>query len=226
MKKIYALLFLGLFISVNVNAQSLLPNKYGIKVGINSANVVSTPLEGVKNIENTSKIGIAGGFYSEFPVNDKWYINPEILYSQMGSSFDYAFTHDYSVNDRQEYNTTNDLAFTYVELNPTVSYKANHKFSLNIGPSVSYLISSDYTYTTSPEHIDAELIDGKIKEESLDVGLNFGVSFYFTENFLLNARTTTGFMTVGEVQRPIDQDDNPAFSIKNRKLFFSLAYLF
>ena len=74
MKKIILLTLI--ISSLGINAQSLLPIKYGIKVGVNIANITSTPNEGVKNIDNTALIGIAGGFYMEIALNDKWYINP------------------------------------------------------------------------------------------------------------------------------------------------------
>jgi len=226
MKNIFLFIFITFLISISINAQSLLPNKWGIKVGVNIANVNSVSIEGVQNIDNSSKIGISGGFYSEFPLNDRWYINPEILYSQKGTSFNYDFTHDYDINSRQDYNTKNDLSFTYIELNPIVSFKANHKFALNIGPSAAYLIANEYTYTPSPAHLDNDLPDGEIDDESLDIGLNCGLSYYFTDNFLINGRVTTGFMKITDVIRPIDDDNIPAFSLKNRKFSFFLAYLF
>ena len=103
-----------LFISSNLglNAQSLLPIKYGLKVGLNVASIISTPEEGVKNLEKSSNIGISGGFYMEIPLNDIWYINPEIVYSQKGGSFNYEYTQDYNINHRQEYSTTNKLPIT------------------------------------------------------------------------------------------------------------------
>ena len=101
--------------------------------------LISTPIEGVRN-DNSSQMGIAAGFIVHIPLSDKWFINPEVLYSQKGASFNYAFTHDYELNQRDEYKTTNPLTLSYVELNPTISYKATDKLALNFGPSVSFLI--------------------------------------------------------------------------------------
>ena len=102
--------------SIGVNAQSLLPIKYGIKIGGNIANISSTPNDGVKNIDHTALIGVAGGFYMEIAINDKWYINPEVLYAQKGASFDYDFTHDYDFNQGEidEHNTTNEIKLAYI----------------------------------------------------------------------------------------------------------------
>ena len=152
MKKLASILVLAFF-TIAVSAQSLIPIKYGIKVGTNISNIISTPNEGVTNIETSSQIGISGGFYMEIALNDKWYINPELLYVQKGASFNYDYKHKWdsislnNVNNLDEYATTNSLKLAYVELNPTISYKASDKLALNFGPSVSFLISEDYTFT-------------------------------------------------------------------------------
>jgi long-subunit fatty acid transport protein len=236
MKNIITLTFIAL-VSLGVNAQSLLPTKYGIKVGANIANIISTPNNGVENIDNTSLIGLAGGFYMEIALNDKWYINPEVVYAQKGASFDYDFIHDYDVNHRDEHNTTNELKLSYVELNPTISYKTPYKVALNFGPSVSYLIQSDYipneTHTSTSEVTNHELLEESIyTEESLDVGLNLGISYYLNEDFLIDGKVSTGFMKIGQVSQEIYTGDasnearSHVFELKNRNIVFSIAYLF
>ena len=69
-------------LSVNLNAQGLLPIRYGVKAGANFANITSTSNEGMPNTENSVMMGVAGGFYMEIPLSDKFYINPELIYSQ------------------------------------------------------------------------------------------------------------------------------------------------
>ena len=148
MKKVLSTLAL-VFLTITISAQSLIPMKYGIKVGANISNIISSSNEGVKNIDNSSLVGIVGGFYMEIALNDKWYINPELMFTQKGASFDYEFMHDYELNkgERDEHNVKNDLKLAYIVLNPTISYKTNSKLSLNFGPSVSFLIQSNYTFT-------------------------------------------------------------------------------
>ena len=239
MKKIILLTLI--ISSIGVNGQSLLPIKYGIKVGANIANISSTPNEGVKNIDHTALIGVAGGFYMEIAIDDKWYINPEVVYAQKGASFDYDFIHDYSdisvidTNRRDKHSTTNKLKLAYIELNPTISYKTSCKIALNFGPSVSFLIQSDYipSETNTSEITGHEVLEESIyTEESLDVGLNLGFSYYVSENFLIDAKVNTGFMNLGEVSQETHTGitDNEAksnvFELKNKGIIFSLAYLF
>ncbi len=236
MKKITTLTYIAL-LSLGLNAQSLLPIKFGIKAGSNITNITSTPNEGTKNIETTELIGVAGGFYVEIPLNNKWYINPEIVYSQKGADFTYSYTHDYGVNQRDLHTTSHELKLAYVELNPNISYKHSTKLSLNFGPSLSYLLSSDYNILTDNGEDDADILhevlpEGIYEEEALDIGINLGISYYLTDNFLLDMRSNTGLMSIGEVSKTIYTGDNEnlpksnVYNLKNKGVVLSIAYLF
>ena len=242
MKKIILLLIITL-IGIGVNAQSLLPTRYGVKVGLNIANITSTPNEGVKNIETTPLLGISGGFYMEIALNDKWYINPELLYVQKGASFNYDYMHKWdsialnNLNNLDEYATTNSLKLAYVELNPTISFKASDKLALNFGPSVSFLISEDYTFnekiiSDTPPLNSVEPKPGTYEAEALDIGLNLTISYHITESFLVDAKVNTGFMKVVTVNKitSIEEHGNEKneyiFELNNRALVLSFAYLF
>jgi long-subunit fatty acid transport protein len=239
MKKLASILTL-VFLTIATSAQSLIPVKYGIKAGLNFSNLNITPaIDGVKPTDNSLQMGIAAGFIVHIPLSDKWFINPEVLYSQKGASFNYAFTHDYELNQRDEYKTTNQLTLSYVELNPTISYKANDKLALNFGPSVSFLIGEKYDYTQDPvrditntAHI---LTDGLVETASLDVGLNLGVSYFFTEHFFIDTRVYTGLMEAATATQPYEifivngsqlYTPDPAYTLKNRSIVFSISYLF
>ena len=238
MKKIASILALVL-LTIASSAQSLIPIKYGIKAGLNFSSLNISSIQGVQPADNSSKIGIAAGFIVHIPLSDKWFVNPEVLYSQKGASFNYAFTHDYELNQRDEYKTTNQLTLSYVELNPTISYKATDKLALNFGPSVSFLIGEKYVYTQDPAGFFSNtthvLTDGLVETASLDVGLNLGVSYFFTEHFFVETRVYTGFMEVTTATQPFEifivngaqiYTPDPAYTLKNRAIVLSIAYLF
>jgi long-subunit fatty acid transport protein len=239
MKKIASILVIS-FLTIATSAQSLIPMKYGIKFGANISNIISTPNEGVKNIETSSQIGIAGGFYMEIALNDKWYINPELIYSQKGASFTYEYTHDYDPNQSDVHNTSNELKLAYVEVNPTISYKATDKLALNFGPSVSFILTPDYTLTDKGQNDNlsshSELPDGTYEEETIDVGVNLGISYYLTENFLIDSRVNSSLMKAGTISKVTNSGfvngtitNTPEiniYEIKNSVISFSIAYLF
>ena len=239
MKKIILLTLI--ISSLVVNAQSLIPTKFGLKVGLNMANLNITPTDGVTPTENSTQMGIAAGICIQIPLSDKWYINPEVLYSQKGGSFNYNFTHDYPDNQRAEYATTNTLVLSYIELNPTFSFKASDKIALNFGPSVSYLIS-DADYTITDELISGiagsngnSLWPGSYESTELDIALNIGISYFITEDLLIDTRVSTGFLEVGTINIPYQLNLNSSgnqivpdaeYLLKNRAIVISFAYLF
>ena len=238
MKKIISILAL-IFLTIASSAQSLIPIKYGIKTGLNFSNLNISSIEGVKPTDNSSQMGIAAGFIIHIPLSDEWFIKPEVLYSQKGASFNYAFTHDYELNQRDEYKTTNKVTLSYVELNPTISYKATDKLALNFGPSVSFLIGEKYVYTQDPARNITNttniLTDGLVETASLDLGLNLSISYFFTEHFFVDSRVYTGFIEVASATQPYEifivngskfYTPEPAFTLKNRAIVLSLAYLF
>ena len=239
MKKTLSILALAFF-TIASSAQSLIPIKYGIKAGLNFTNLnITSVIDGVQPTDNSSQIDFAAGFIVHIPLSDEWFIKPELLYSQKGGSFNYAFTHDYESNQRDAYKTTNQLTLSYVELNPTISYKATDKLALNFGPSVSFLIGEKYNYTKDTEgetnNTTHVLTDGLLETESLDLGLNLGVSYFFTEHFFVDTRVYTGFQKVATATQPYEiiivngtqiDTPEPAYNLKNRSIVLSIAYLF
>lgn len=236
MKKITILTFFTLLSLGWLSAQSLLPIRYGIKVGTNIANINSTPNDGVKNIENSSLTGISGGFYMEIPLNDKWYINPEIIYTQKGSFFTYEYIHDYNVNQRDLHKSSNELKLSYVEINPAMSYKASSKLSLNLGPSISYQVTQDYKTSDIAEDEGIPLHEilpaGKYQENAIDCGLNIGISYYLSEDILIDGKINTSFISAGKISKLVytGSSENPEksniYDIKNSGIAFTISYLF
>tara|TARA_B110000967_G_scaffold193095_1_gene220299 strand:+ start:5489 stop:6205 length:717 start_codon:yes stop_codon:yes gene_type:complete len=237
MKKIASILVLA-FITISISAQSLIPIKFGIKVGTNISNITSIPNKGVKNIEKSAINGIAGGFYVEVAINDKWYLNPELVYSQKGASFTYEYTHNYDVNQSDVHNTLNELKLPYIEFNPTISYKATDKLALNFGPSFSFILTPEYNViydngqNVSP-HPDLPV--GAYKEETIDFGLNLGFSYYLSEKILINSSVNTSFLKAGTISKltntglvngsQVNDPETNTYEIKNNVISFSFAYL-
>lgn len=236
------ILLLTLIISsIGVNSQSLIPTKFGLTLGLNIADLHITPTDGVTPTENLPQMGISSGICLYIPLSDKWYIIPEVLYSQKKGSFNYNFTHDYQYNQRAEYITNNQLVLSYIEFNPSFSFKSSDKIALNFGPSVSYLISdADYTTTkklnNGIEGINENfLLPGSYESTELDIALNVGISYFITEELFIESRVSTGFLDVGTINIPyqvnLDESGNqiipdPEYSVKNRAIVFSLVYLF
>ena len=233
MKKIVAILALVL-LTIGSSAQSLIPVKFGIKAGLNFSSLNISSIEGVKPSDNSIQTGVVVGLTALIPFSDKWFINPEILYSQKGATFNYEFTHDYELNQRDVYKTANKLTLSYVELNPIISFKATDKLALNFGPSIALLIGEKYVYNQDPtrdvSNITNILSEGLVEVESLDVGLNLGISYFFTEYFFVDTRVCTGIIEVANATQPQEFINNvineKAYTLKNKSIVLSISYLF
>ena len=91
MKK--TILFFSIFLFCNnINSQSLLANKYGFIIGVNTSEWISNNQEGVKNITSDISFNMSGGFYMQIALTDKWNIAPNLLYTQKGISFEWYQT--------------------------------------------------------------------------------------------------------------------------------------
>ena len=237
MKKTILFISISLLLICSINAQSLLANKYGVIFGANTTDWLSNNQEGIKNIKSDIDFNISGGFYMQIALSDKWYISPTLLYTQKGASFEYNYTVDYPVNQRDEYATTNLISLSYVDLLPKISYSISSKFSVNIAPTVSFLINSDYTYnefiineldeSTAP----VELVPGIFNEESLLLGISLGYAYQLSDNLAIDARIFRQLGVnprySGEVRRPIELlSDDPSFIVQDETLTISILYSF
>tara|TARA_B100000963_G_scaffold160116_1_gene139267 strand:- start:6430 stop:7137 length:708 start_codon:yes stop_codon:yes gene_type:complete len=235
MKKI--ILPLLMIFAFVLDAQSLLPTKYGLKVGVNISDFNSTSNDGVDKIKTDQSYGISGGFYMEIPLNDKWYLNPSLLYAQKGTTFDYNYIHDYNINNREERSSNNDLMLTYLELSPMITYKTPYKIALNFGPSFGYQISYEFNIVNDIGEDDGEsfheiLPDAEYQEELIDLGLDVGLSYYLTDNLILNTNVNTGFLEIGNISKvtytgTVNNDSRSnIYKLKNKVISFSVSYLF
>ena len=235
--KIYICFFIILS-SFSLNAQSLLPIKYGIKIGASMSNFLSEPNNSVENIKSSPEISYAAGLVIAIPINEKWEIIPEFIYTQKSASFTYNYTHNYNINSRDQYLSDNTISITYVEFNPIISYKTNDKIALNFGPSLSFLIQEDFTFK---EKLTSEILASSSLEllqspeftsESIDIGLNLGASYSLFDNIKIDTKFNFGLVSAGEIIKEIYTGSfgNPQkfniFNLKNSSTVLSILYLF
>ncbi|MDP5201195.1 porin family protein [Flavobacterium sp. DG2-3] len=176
------------------NAQS---TRFGIKGGLNISNVVGGDVE-----DNKSLVGFHVGGFAEIHVVEKFFIQPELLYSAQGAKFDGPFGAD------------GDLKLNYLNI-PVLAkyYVVDNKFSVEAGPQLGILLSAK-----------AEGEDVKDFTRSTDFGFNLGAGYNFTENFSVGLRYTIGLSPITD--NDIDDSEEYYDSAKNSNLQLSLAYKF
>ncbi len=187
------------------NAQE---TKFGIKGGVNFANLAG-------DIEdNSSLIGFNVGGLVEIKVSDKFFIQPELLFSAQGAKEEYSETFNGTT-----INYDSKLNLSYLNIPVMAKFYVADKFSLEAGPQVGFLLSAkanseatDGTNSSSSEE------DVKDSFESTDFGFNFGAGYDFTTNLSAGVRYNLGLSNIAK--------DSGNDEIKNTVLSVSLAYKF
>jgi len=176
------------------NAQQ---TRFGIKGGLNMSTVVGGDVDNTKSL-----VGFHVGGFAEIHVVEKFFIQPELLFSTQGTKFDGPFGEDY------------DTKLNYLNI-PVLAkyYIVDKKFSVEAGPQLGILLSAK---------VDGE--DIKDFTRSVDLGFNIGAGYNFTDNLSIGLRYTLGLSPLSD--KDIDNEDDYYDSAKNSNLALSLAYKF
>ncbi|WP_136668743.1 porin family protein [Flavobacterium sp. H122] len=162
------------------NAQE---TKFGVKAGLNLADWSGDDADGID-----SKVGFHVGGFAEIKLNDKFALQPELLYSAQGGKADGG---TYNVD--------------YINIPVMAKFYATEKFSVEAGPQVGFLVSAK----AKPDSGDD--IDIKDELKSTDFGVNLGLGYNFTDNISAGLRYNLGLSQV------VDADDvdvkNNVFSL-------------
>lgn len=156
-----ALFAIGL---LNVNAQSV---KFGVKGGVNFATLRGD------NLDVDNRTGFHFGGVVELKVADKFSVQPELLFTQLGTS-----------------GTQGDLKTSYISLPVMAKYYVFEGFAIELGPQASFLVDDEL-----------ELNNGTITDvdiEDFDFGLNFGFGYNFNNGIFFQTRYTLGITAVQE----------------------------
>ncbi len=176
------------------NAQS---TRFGVKGGLNLSTVVGGEVENTKSL-----VGFHVGGLAEIHIVEKFYIQPELLFSAQGTKVDGPFGGD------------SDVKLNYLNI-PVVAkyYIVDKKFNVEAGPQLGVLLSAK---------ADGE--DIKDFTRSVDFGFNIGAGYSFTDNLSIGLRYTIGLSPLSD--EDIDNSDDYYDSAKNSNLQLSLAYKF
>ncbi|CAM3703928.1 porin family protein [Flavobacterium chungbukense] len=175
------------------NAQE---TRFGVKGGLNLSTVVGGDVENTKSL-----VGFHVGGFAEIHIVEKFYIQPELLFSAQGTKFDGPFE-------------DGDVKLNYLNI-PVVAkyYIVDKKFNVEAGPQLGVLLSAK-----------AEGEDIKDFTRSVDFGFNIGAGYSFTDNLSVGLRYTIGLSPISD--NDIDNSDDYYNSAKNSNLQLSLAYKF
>jgi hypothetical protein len=162
---------------------------FGAKAGVNVAKLIGDVPD------NESLIGFNAGLFAEITLADSFYIQPELFYSTQGGTFDFPII------------GSTDLKLNYINLPIMFKYDVANRFYLEAGPQVGFLVAADLGD-----------LDVKDSYETTDFGVNFGLSYGFTEKIFAQARYNIGMTNIVK--------DNGDDKVSNAVMSFSLGYKF
>ena len=163
MKRVLILAISVLFAGA-VNAQT-----FGIKGGANFANIIKT---GDEDFNTEFKTGFNAGIFMEIPIVSSFSFAPELMFSQKG----YKTSGNSLLFGPNEYSVTTN----FIELPILAKINATNKFSIVLGPQVSFL-----TATTEKFVQGSDNYKNTIREENDNLkkslfggvgGVNIGLS--------------------------------------------------
>jgi hypothetical protein len=173
------------------NAQDV---RFGAKVGFNFSTI-----NGLEDAE--TKLGLGLGGFAEIKLNEKFAIQPELMYSMLGAK-------------GKASNETVELG--YVVIPVMAKYYVADKFSLEAGPQIGFLAFAKMASYDSNQTIDVKDLFNKT-----DFGMNFGGNYDFANNFSAGLRYTAGLTETFK-----SEYKDSGLKGKNSNIALTVAYKF
>lgn len=230
MKKLLLLLFIS-SIYLTSKSQNLSVPHYGIKVGVNYSTLNFTQYnflffglaertDGYAKPTTTYTSQIKAGAYIDLKLSENWHLCNTLSFSSMGAVTNLDQT--WETDTVRTYGSKEETyLIDYITLDPTFEYYVNDWFTLNVGPSVSYLITNNIKKVVTEEGAERiqDAYDGEIIEiNNIDAGLNIGTSVYLTKHLDIELNLYIGMNGLE------NQDDGYNKTLQSTSL--SLGYTF
>ncbi|MBK9730394.1 MAG: OmpA family protein [Chitinophagaceae bacterium] len=200
-----------LVLGVRVFAQSATGVPYiGLKVAANySMNSFSNP--SLADYSSNGKWGFAGGLFYNIPISGKFSIQPELLYSQMGSKLE-------STVDAGN-NAT--LELDYASIPFLVKFSPIDPLAIFAGPQFDLMVTGNLNYDSKPHTDTRSSLNAAIPAVTL------GAEYWFSKNFGVYARYMLGLGNLNEQDPGMEFNGQIITSdLKNSALQFGVTIRF
>jgi hypothetical protein len=177
---------------------------FGAKAGLNLATFIGDP----EDVD--MKAGFHVGGMAEIALNEKFSIQPELLYSTQGTEAEVVFFN--GVNEQRE---TLEYNFSYINLPVMAKYYVTEGLSLEAGPQIGFLVNAEAEIDGQTE--DADQLLGDLS--TVDFGLNFGLGYKLNSGLNFAARYNLGLSNISDESSVDGEFNNSVFQ-------FSIGYFF
>ncbi|GAA0872213.1 porin family protein [Gangjinia marincola] len=210
MKKFLLLVAFAVFGLTAVQAQDY---NFGIKAGLNVSNWGGDTDDFGQDLESRTSFHV--GVVYEYVISDKFSLQPEVIYSQQGVTFESTFQ-DFG----GEFKSEGKFKTSYLNVPIIAKIYVIEGLSLQVGPQLGFLIDAeDEAELSGPDFSDSDTRDASDDYESFDFSGAFGIGYKLEMGLFLDARYTLGFTNILEGA----PDD---FSVTNNVLQISVGYIF
>jgi hypothetical protein len=168
MKKIFLLIVCAISFAA---AQAQL--KYGIKAGLNFANLVGPDVD-----DNGLKLGVHFGGFANFQVADKFTVQPELIFSAQGARFE-------DPGDDDKYR------FSYLNIPLLGQYNDPSGFYGETGPQFGFLLSAKAKH-------DGHVSSVKDGYRTVDFSWAFGAGYKVTPEASIGVRFNLGLSNISD----------------------------
>jgi hypothetical protein len=177
---------------------------FGAKAGLNLSTFTGDP----EDVD--MKAGFHVGGMAEIALNEKFSVQPELLFSSQGTQEDVTFFN--GINEQTE---TIKYNFSYINLPVMAKYYVTEGLSLEAGPQIGVLVSAKAKADGETE--DADELLGDLS--TIDFGLNFGLGYKLDSGLNFSARYNLGLSNISD-------ESDADFKINNSVFQFSVGYFF
>jgi hypothetical protein len=182
---------------------------FGAKAGLNLS---SASVDRAFDTDISSLVGVHVGGFANFKFNEKFALQPELLFSTQGYK-EYLNDGGYIYDDK--------VKLTYINLPVNFQYAVASKVYIEAGPQLDFLLSgkrdNKYYDPMSNETTTRNNVDIKDNLKSTVFGFNVGAGYTIIPQLSANIRYCLGLSEI---------DDLEGVKIKNRNLQLSLGYSF
>jgi hypothetical protein len=198
MKKVLFAVIAACTVLTAATAQSI---KYGAKAGVNFATLNVDD----DAIDTSIKTSFHVGGVAEIMISEKFYFQPELLFSSQGASYESS---GFGITDGK-------LIASYLNLPLMGKFYPVEGFSIQAGPQVGLLLSAKDKYEIMGVSQEEDVKDSF---KSIDFGVNLGLGYALPSGLFIDARYNLGLSDIN------DSDGGP--KINNGVIQVSVGFLF
>lgn len=178
---------------------------WGVKAGLNVNKIIFKDLPESVDDGNQVNISYHVGFFGEFAIGEKFFVTPELQFSQRGAS---GGSSGFRIN------------LNYIEMPLLLSFSPVKRIRLDLGPNVALRVST-VLKSSNGQKATGDYFD------RFDFGLTTGIRVSVSERISIIGRYYHGLTSIDETYYR-DANNNPVAEVKtfNRNGQLGLSYRF